>query len=87
MNEKTMKELGRKLDTQEARAEFIREAESGIYGGKTDDGLEVQVYLDKGIGMRMFVEQKDQPRWWVVGDYDSDGHLESVTCKLRGRGK
>lgn len=87
MNEKTMKELGRKLDTQEARAEFIREAESGIYGGKTDDGLEVQVYLDKGIGMRVFIEQRDQPRWWEVIEYDSEGYQEGVTYEPRGRGE
>lgn len=86
MDEKTIKELGQKLDTQEARAAFIRGADSGIYGGKTDDGLEAQVYLDRGIGMRVFIEQKGQPRWWEVSEYDSEGCLEGVTYEPRARG-
>lgn len=86
MNDKKVKELGRKFDTQEARAQFIREAESGIYAGKDDNGLSVIVYLDQSKGMRVFREQPNKTNWLEVVDYNSDGEQESVTYEPKGKG-
>lgn len=72
-----------RLNTEEGRAKFIRENESGIYAGKTEDGLECRVYIDKGESMSIYTEQAGKPDWWEVAYYDEDGYLEGYTYERR----
>lgn len=72
------------LETQEGRAKFIRENESGIYAGKTVDGLGCTVYLDRGEGMEIDIEQPTKPHWVEVIYYDKDGFHEGSGVEWRG---
>lgn len=80
---RVLNDLAKRFDTEEGRAEFIRTAESGLYTGKTDAGLEVRVFLDKGEGMKVYREQPTKKEWWEVVYYDADGYQEGVSYEHR----
>lgn len=77
-----IKELGKRFDTREGRAEFIETAEVGIYTGISASGLQVRVHLGKK-GMSVYTEQKEKPKWWQVIDYDTDGYQEAIRYEAR----
>ena len=83
MKQKEYQELGMRFNTRKARAEFIRNAESDLYTGKTEDDREVRVFLQKGVGMNVMIEQRGKPNWWEVIMYDEDGYQEGITYDIR----
>lgn len=83
MEQKEYQELGKRFNTREARAEFIRNAESDCYTGRTEDGREARVFLQKGVGMNVMLEQRDKPNWWEVISYDADGYQDGITYEPR----
>ena len=83
MEQQEYRELGKRFDTREARAEFIRNAESDLYIGRTEDGREARVFLQKGVGMKVQMKQRGKPNWWEVIMYDADGYQEGITYEPR----
>ena len=77
------KESTPQFETVEGRAAFINEEESGIYSGKTKEGLTCRVYLDKGKGMSIYTEQVGKPNWWEVTYYDKDGYCEGYSYEYK----
>lgn len=83
MEQREWQELGRHFDTREARAKFICNAESDLYIGKTEDGREARVFLQKDEGMKVMIEQRGKPHWWEVIIYDAEGYQEGLTYEER----
>lgn len=67
------------FSTVEGRAEFIQNAESGMYNGKNVNGEEVWIYLKNGEGMDIKTRHHGKPRWWEVIEYGADGYQVSLS--------
>ena len=72
-----IEELGKYIDTREGRARFIEEVESGIYDGRTADGLQIIILNQQHEGMTVYTEQKTKPNWMIKQDYDNGGYKEA----------
>lgn len=81
MEEKNVKKLEYSLDTIESRGEFIKNEESGLYGGKNEDGEDVVVGLEEKVAMTIKTFQNNG--WVRVDDYDGNGLLDSSTYEGR----
>lgn len=69
------------LTTFANRCRFINTMESDLYVGKNVDGDEVQVRLQKGVGIEIWTRHKEKPKWWEVVAFDELGFQVSVTYK------
>ena len=58
----------------EVRKNLIHNTESGWYPSVNEDGEDVLVMLDKGVGMDVRTEQSNG--WIRVDSYDADGYFE-----------
>lgn len=69
------------LTSVEERAKFIAENESSMYGGKNEEGEEVVVMLEKGLGMDVHTYQSNG--WIRVDEYFEHGLIVGTTYKGR----
>lgn len=51
--------------------------ESGMYTSKDEDGKELTIALQKGVGAQ--VTSKNNKGWYEVVEYDNDGNQVSVS--------
>ncbi len=70
-----------KMDVIADRHKFIQNMESNLYVGKNVDGEEIQIRLQKGVGMEVWTRHHAKPRWWEVVTFDDQGFQVSVTYK------
>jgi hypothetical protein len=56
------------------RKAFIDNTESGMYGGKNEEGEDVMVMLDRGVGMDIYTYQSNG--WVQVLDIDENGAIQ-----------
>ena len=68
-----------RMNVIEDRRKFIQNMESNLYAGKNGDGDEVQIRLQKGVGMEVWTRRKEKPRWWEVVTFDDQGFQVSET--------
>ena len=67
------------LKTFANRCRFINTMKSDLYAGKNEDGEEVQIRLQQGIGMEIWTRHHEKPKWWEVVTYNELGFQVSVT--------
>ncbi len=67
------------MSQPKAIANFVASTESTILSGRNDQGEEVIVLLQQGVGLTHMTKHPSKPKWWEVIEYDADGYTESVS--------
>ncbi|WP_409969640.1 hypothetical protein RFF05_06940 [Bengtsoniella intestinalis] len=60
-------------------AKLIASTESTILSGHNDQGEEVYIALQQGVGMTHMTKHASKPKWLEVVEYDADGYVESLS--------